>query len=240
MQNRIRTVLCPAALGCIALMLIAVSAVNANERKRVRTEAITVLVDTSEVPDLNDWAAQAKTLVEKWYPIVSKALKSKNFTPPRTLSLVFKKDMGGVAGTAGQTITIAASWVKRHPEDFGMVIHEMTHVIQSYPNYNAPWLVEGIADYIRFFLYEPKTKLPSINPQKATYHDGYKTTAAFLAWVVKKYDKKLIGQLNQALRGDTYNDDLFVKYTGRNLDTLWQEFLADQARTESGSQQRTG
>ena len=38
------------------------------------------------------------------------------------------------AGTTGDTIHVSADWIKKHPDDFGLVIHEMTHVIQHYPN----------------------------------------------------------------------------------------------------------
>ena len=40
-----------------------------------------------------------------------------------------------------------AQWISDHPDDFGMVIHELIHVIQAYPaaGDKPGWLVEGIA-----------------------------------------------------------------------------------------------
>jgi hypothetical protein len=192
--------------------------------------AVKVTVDTSEVPELADWGARAKALVVTWHPTIARLLHSDGFTPPAEVALVFKKDKKGVAGTAGTTIFIAADWVKRHPEDYGMVIHELTHVIQAYPRFDCPWLVEGIADYIRYYHYEPKTKLPSIDPAKASYRDGYKTTAQFLAWVEGKYDKNLVRELNVALRHGRYQPDVFKDRTGRSLDQLWAEFIASVKR----------
>jgi hypothetical protein len=195
-------------------------------RAQPRPAAVRVTLDTAEVPELADWADQARRLVVKWHPLIAEMLKSDGFTPPAEVKLVFKKDMKGVAGTAGTTIFIAADWVKQHPEDTGMVIHELTHVIQSYPKYDPPWLVEGIADYVRFYHFEPRTKLPRIDPAKARYQDGYQTTAQFLAWAERKYDKALVAKLNRALRQEKYKDELFQTYTSRSLDQLWAEFVA--------------
>ena len=65
-------------------------------------------------------------------------------------------------------------------------------------NRGAGWLVEGIADYIRFYHYEPQTKL-TLNPRRASYKDGYRTTAMFLAWVEKNQEKGIVRKLNEAL-----------------------------------------
>ena len=38
------------------------------------------------------------------------------------------------------------------------MVHETVHCVQQYrTRNNAHWLVEGIADYIRFFKYEPSS-----------------------------------------------------------------------------------
>jgi len=186
--------------------------------------AVEVVVDTSAVPDLADWGQKAGDVVRKWDPRISELLKSEKFTPPRKVTLVFK-EMDGIAGTSGNKIAISAQWVREHPDDFGMVIHEFVHVVQSYPKYEHVWLVEGIADYVRYIHFEPKTELGPIDAEKASYRDGYGTTARFLAWAEKKYDKQLVKKLNAALRQTRYEDRLFEDYTGHTLDDLWKEFL---------------
>jgi hypothetical protein len=190
---------------------------------------VRVTVDTSEVPDLAPWGDKAKTLVEKWHPKIAELLKSEGFTPPSRVKLVFKKNMEGVAGTSGDTITIAADWVKQHPDDYGMVIHELTHVVQSYPGNDAGWLVEGIADYVRFFHFEPKTRLGRLDA-KASYRDGYRTAARFLAWVERTQDKEAVRKLNAALRTGRYDQRLFKEYTGKDLDRLWTDFVASSKK----------
>jgi hypothetical protein len=195
-----------------------------------KAKSVQVSVDTSEVPDLADWGKQAKALAEKWHPTISHLLKSDGFTPPTAIKIVFKKDMKGVAYASGTTIVIAANWVHKHPEDLGMVVHELTHTIQGYRSRRNPgWLVEGIADYIRFFHFEPQTKI-HVNPRRASYRDGYRTTAKFLAYVEKAHDKEIIGKLNEALRTGKYRDDLFKTRTSKTLDQLWSAFLASLER----------
>src|SRR5262245_52058641 len=107
-----------------------------------RPVPVKVSVDTTEVPNLADWGKKAKGLVEKWHPAITELLKSDGFTPPAEVKLVFKKEMKGVAYARGNTIVIAADWVTKHPDDYGMVVHELTHVIQAYRrNRGAGWLV---------------------------------------------------------------------------------------------------
>jgi hypothetical protein len=192
--------------------------------------ALTVTVDTKEVPELRDWGKKAQQTVEKWHPLIAKMLQSDGFTAPDRVQLVFKKDMKGVAYATGNTIVIAAHWVKEHPDDLGMVVHELTHVVQAYPggNRDAGWLTEGIADYVRFFHYEPKTKLRL--PRRASYRDGYRTTALFLAWIEKNHDKDIVRKLNADLRKGKYRSSLFKKYTSKSVDDLWTAFVAEQER----------
>ncbi len=187
-----------------------------------------ITIDVSDAPEARPWAEQAKKLVETWFPIVSQLLATDHYTPPKTLKLTFKKDISYPAYTSGPEITISASWIQKHPDDFGMVIHEMVHVQQGYPSRrNTPgWLVEGIADYIRWWRYEPEAPRTPINPAKASYRDSYRTTAAFLAYLVGKYDRTLVRQLDQALRSGAYSDEIFHKATGKTLDALWAEFVA--------------
>ena len=196
-------------------------------------EAVTVTTDFSEAPELKDWAGKARALCETWYPKVEKFLATEGFTPPRKVELVFKKDMDGVAGTSGTKIEISARYVTDHPDDFGMVIHELTHVVQSYPKYEPGWLVEGVADYVRCWRFEPKAPRPKIDTQgKASYRDGYKTAAAFLAWLDDDHEGT-IKKLNKALRAGECGEATFKELTGKDLNALWGEFLKAQETVES-------
>ena len=148
-------------------------------------------MDTSDAPETADWADKAKALVEKWHPIVADMLKSDGFTAPGEIKLIFKKEMNGIAYASGTRVVIAAAWIKKRPDDYGMVIHEMTHTIQAYRGRNPGWLVEGIADYVRFFKFEPG-KIGRINAEQAHFDGSYRVSAAFLAFVTDKYDGQLV------------------------------------------------
>jgi hypothetical protein len=112
-------------------------------------------VDVKDAPEMKEWAEKSARLCEQWYSRINDDLKSERFQPPRRVRMTIKK-MNGVAYTSGARITGSAAFFKQHPDDFGAMIHETVHVVQGYrlPG-NPGWLVEGIADYIRFFKYEP-------------------------------------------------------------------------------------
>lgn len=189
------------------------------------------VLDISDVEsdaDLVEWAGQSKTLCEEWYPIVCRFLATEEWNAPPQVTLIFKKELKVPAFAGGNQIHVSAKWVKEHPDDFGCVIHELTHIIQAYPHSRDKpgWLVEGIADYIRFWKYEPEVPRPRIDREKASYKDSYRTTAAFLAWISWKYDKRIVPKLDRALRQGKYSDAIFGDVTGRSLDALWEEFVS--------------
>lgn len=185
-----------------------------------------IVVEAHETPDLADWAKRAGQLCAEWYPKVAILLASEGFTPPDQVTLRFRADMKGVAAASGNVINFAAGYVRGHTNDWGMVVHELTHVVQSYPPGGPGWLVEGIADYIRLSHFEPHAPKPRLNPDKASYRDAYKTTAMFLAWVEQQHDPKLVAKLNAALRQRKYSPDVFKEATGKTVDELWADFTA--------------
>lgn len=202
----------------------AAQAAEPPRQKPKQNLSLQVDLEISEVPEMNEWCERSKQVLVKWYPTLVEALKIEGYTPPHRVRLIFKKDMKGVAGTSGTRIVCAARWFKAHPDDVGALIHELVHVIQSYPKYDPPWLVEGIADYVRFWVYEPNVKQRRLDPARIRYQDSYRTTAAFLAWLVKTQDKEIVLKLNKACRKGQYKEALFKEYTGKDLNTLWEEF----------------
>jgi hypothetical protein len=190
-----------------------------------------VVVDASQIQGVAGmeaaaaFAAGVPKLVGDGYPMIVRVLGAQPATPPKQVTVVFDKGMDGVAATGGDEIHVAARYVEGHPDDTGMIIHELTHVVQAYPKYDPVWLVEGIADYVRFYHYEPAAKRPHPNPATATYHDSYRTTAAFLDWAVRTYDPDLVKKLDAALKAGNYSEDVFVRSTGKGLDKLNAEWI---------------
>ncbi|MHC5536758.1 basic secretory protein-like protein [Singulisphaera rosea] len=195
-----------------------------------KAPAVRVRLDVSEVPELTAWGEKAKSLCETWYPKITEMLETDGFRPPRSVTLAFKKDMDGVAGTSGSKIEISAKWVQEHPDDFGMVIHELVHVVQSYPEYRPSWVVEGIADYIRYWEFEPKSGGRRFDPKRSSYRNGYQPAASLLAWLEESKRKGIIDELNQALRKGTCTEATFKELTGTSVDQLWNEFLEARRR----------
>lgn len=206
-----------------------------------------VILDFADAPESEIWSKLAKALVESWYPKLTELLatdgrdpmtnesKGTAFKPPLEIKLVFKKTLNVPAYASGGTITINGEWITKHPEDLGMVIHELTHVIQQYPNSRSKpgWLVEGIADYIRWWRYEPELHAgpgrTKVDPAKAKYTDSYRTTAVWLAWCSRKYDMRLVPSLDHAMREREDPMPIFEKLTGRSPDDLWKEFVGTRS-----------
>lgn len=192
---------------------------------------MTVTLDVSRSPELSDWAIQAGEYALRWYPQLAALLASDGFTPARDITLIFKP-MDGVAFCSGDTITIAAKWVHDHPDDFGMVVHELTHVIQGYPGRrgNPHWLVEGIADYVRYYIVEPDSPRRRFNPQRESYERGYQPAAGMLHWIEQTAGPGVVTQLNRALREGRYSAKLFREVAGDEPGALWEQYKASLAK----------
>lgn len=204
-----------------------------------KLRAPTFVLDVSEVAnDANAlrWGESAKELCEEWFHVLCSFLATDSWTPPETVRLVIKKELAAPGVTSGATISCSHKWITEHPDDFGMVIHELTHVVQNYPrsSKNPGWLVEGIADYLRYWKYESEVPHRRIG-SNASYRDGYGTTGSFLAWMVWKYDRRVVRKLDDALRKNEYRDDLFKEATGKDLSDLWIEFIAHEQRNAGKS-----
>jgi hypothetical protein len=189
-------------------------------------------VDISQAPDLGIWSATAEKQMEESWADTDALLYSDKFIPPNAVNVVYKTGPGvtGVAATGGGVMTVNSAWCRAHPDDTGLTVHETSHVIQAYSTYNPVWMVEGIADYIRWVKFEPEHFHPRINVQKATYHDAYQTTATFLGWCELHYDSRLVTKLSQNVRFGTFKTSLFKDDCGKDVDTLWAEFIADYQR----------
>lgn len=183
-------------------------------------------VDVSEAPDVAAWAARAKAQMESFWPDAAALLYSDGFVTPNAVNIVYKTGPGvtDVAAYGGGVMTVNAKWCREHPEDTALTVHEMAHVVQSG---GAPgWLVEAVADYIRWVKYEPQNHHPRIDVAKATPRDPYRTGATFLGWLELNYDRKLVTKLNDDARFGRYKDELFLRYCGKDIDALWKEFVA--------------
>lgn len=194
-------------------------------------------VDTTETPDLTDWAKRELIpALKKWYPLIVKMLPSDGYAAPKTFSITFTDRYKGVAATMGNRIEGNPGWYRGQlkGEAIGSMVHELVHVAQQYGRSRQPgatrapgWLTEGIPDYIRWYLYEPQTKGCEISSKRAAtarFDASYRVSANFLNYVISKYDKDLIQELNAAMREGRYDAELWRKRTHHTVEELAEEW----------------
>ena len=192
-------------------------------------------IDLTAAPDRADWCREKlQPLVQEWYPRIVALLPSEGYSAPTKLTLQFRTDMGVVPASAGGAhVNLNAPWFRseQQREALGAVVHELVHVVQSYPGPREKpqaeptpgWIVEGIADYVRWYLYEPQSKGAELTPAQlaAARHDAsYRVTANFLDWVSRKHDRELVPKLNAASRAGKYSTQLWTDRTGLPLSEL--------------------
>jgi hypothetical protein len=182
------------------------------------------VVDVSDAPEMKEWAEKAARVCERQYSMICEELRSDGFKPLTVVSMTLKTSYNGVAEAGGGRITGSVKYFKAHTDDVGAMVHETVHVVQRYGRGRNPgWLVEGIADYLRFFKYE-SGKLRKLAPESARYNGSYQTTARFLAFVTEKYDKELVRKLNAAMREGKYKEEIWKEITGKTVEELGQEW----------------
>ena len=125
---------------------------------------------------------------------------------------------------------VSSHWIEKNPDDIGLVIHELTHVIQAYPSPHPGWLTEGVADYIRWAIYEgkPLDWFP-IDKKPQGYKASYQVTGGFLLWLELDRAPGIVRKLNAAMRHKAYDQEVFKTETGLTLDELWDAYLKERA-----------
>ena len=191
-----------------------------------------VHLDVTEVPQLTEWGNKAKILIEEWYPRALNMIPTKGFEVPSEIWLKFEKKEEGVAATSENHIFVSSNWIEKHPEDIGCVFHEMVHVIQNYKGHVPGWITEGIADYLRWALYEGKNQSwYPLNDKPQGYKASYQITGGFFLWLETEACPGIVNKLNTAARKDELKDlSIFEKASGKPIDALWDEYLKDRKK----------
>lgn len=189
---------------------------------------INVEVDVKEAPDAAEWAESAKRRLIYWFPKIVEALDGEDavvkIPEDYTIRLIFK-DMDGVAYAAGRSIVVSSRWIKQRPDDFGLVVHEATHVAQAYRN-GEFWTTEGIADYVRYYVSEPRSRNRwAIDPERSSYKQGYGIAAAFIDWAIREKDPEFLIKLHRSLRVGKSAEKFFAEEYQTTPDALWKEFV---------------
>jgi hypothetical protein len=238
----------------LAVILFAVSAIAQDTKSRspytfqTTDGRFIIAIDTSAAPELDDWAEQKLApVLAVWYPKIVALLPSTGFTAPPAYSIIVQK-MDGVAYASGTKVVVSEKWIQdeMNGEAIGSILHESVHVVQQYHGYGPSWLIEGIADYVRWFKFEPQShgadivwmqKLGS-RPGDACsivvpctdghfsprYDASYRISANFLNWVSVNYDSNIVTELNADLRQRKYTGDFWKRHTGKTVQELGDEW----------------
>jgi len=180
-----------------------------------------------EVEHLRPWGEKAQAIMTEWQPRIVNLLAGEGFTPPPPTMLIIAKGETGIAGTTLGRVTVYSNWIEKRPEDLGLAVHELVHVVQAYPAGKGPvWVTEGVADYIRCGVYEAKPMEWFPRPKEAKgYQKGYQVAGGFLLWLETGKAPGIVRRLNSAMRLGTYQDAMFEQWAGKPLDALWAEYV---------------
>jgi hypothetical protein len=146
------------------------------------------------------------------------------------LRVVVSPERSDVAGQAGYELGINAHNFDTGRDatdqnDFiGVMHHEIAHYYQVNTSGAPGWIIEGMADFVRF-----KSGYNSLNPRSkgGSYKDGYTNTAYFLWYLDDKYPN-FVRQIELDLHGpsNSWDPNYFPNKTGKTVDDLWDEYQA--------------
>jgi hypothetical protein len=191
---------------------------------------VEIALDVSDAPEMKAWGDKVVRVCEREYPDICSFLASDGYTPPTQIKMALKSDYNGVAEASGARIKGSVKYFTKNPNDVGAMVHETVHCVQQYKGRGNPgWLVEGIADYVRFWRYEPG-KAGRLQPERAKYDGSYRTTAAFLAFLTERYDRQAVPKLNAMCREGRYTPEVWRVLTGKSVEELNQEWRQSLAR----------
>jgi Peptidase of plants and bacteria len=203
-----------------------------------------IAIDTSAAPELADWARhKLAPVLAAWYPKIAALLPSAGYTAPAAYSIIVQK-MDGVAYTTGTNVFVSERWIQdqMNGEAIGSLVHESVHVVQQYRHGHAPsWLVEGMADYVRWFKYEPQSHGADIvwmrklgGDFSPRYDASYRVSANFLNWISVNYDSNVVTEVNADLREGKYTRDFWKQHTDKTVQELgdeWKKQIEAQLHT---------
>ncbi|WP_374163529.1 basic secretory protein-like protein [Arcticibacter sp. MXS-1] len=201
---------------------------SAQESQPVRQKGYT-LHFTSNDPALN--ADVKARMIRTFFEVYPRLAKEYNTKTLKEVTFLVDTAYKGVAATSDGRVVYSSHWLRIHPEDIDVVTHEVMHIVQDYGDTNGPgWLTEGIADYVRFkFGVDNQGAGWALPPYKEgqSYRNSYRITARFLHWLETKGHKGIVRKMDAHMRAHTYSDELWAKYTGKDLDGLWSQYVAN-------------
>lgn len=219
--------------GYSFLMVLGLAALSPAEPEAAKGFTLTVSGDIE--PDFAPTVGRLTALYYQSYPKLVARFEDPKKPAPRHIRLVLERDMKVPAYCSGDKITASVEWLRKHPDDIGLLTHELTHAVQAYPSSRPGWLTEGIADYARQ-LYGPETQpgwsLPTRLTKKQSYRDSYRVTARFLVWLDARHPG-VVDKVHRRMQAKEFAVGDFQTFAGESLDALWEACVADLDKKQS-------
>lgn len=204
----------------------------ANAAKPDAAPGYSLLISGEIEPDFAPTVGRLAALFYESYPKLVERFEHPQKPAPRQIRLVFEHGLKVPAHCRGDVVTVSVDWMRRNPNDLGLLTHELTHAVQAYPSAEPGWFTEGLADYARK-LYGPKDQpgwsLPTQLTEKQSYKDSYRTTARFLVWLEEKHPGA-VDKLHRRMQDRAYTPDDWKTFTGSTVDELWSACVRELGR----------
>jgi hypothetical protein len=213
--------------GLVILGMLAGTSLHAQQKPEVIKKKGYELTFESNYAALDP--ALKQRLISTFFEVYPKLAKAYNSKTLKKVSFLVDTAYDGVAATSNGKVVYSSMWMDKHPEDIDVVTHEVMHIVQDYGNSVGPgWLTEGIADYARFKFgvdnAGAKWALPELKPEHH-YQNSYRITARFFNWIETKVKAGTVTAVDASLRDHSYTPAIWTTLTGKDLDTLWADYV---------------
>ena len=199
-------------LGVAMLVAAAGSAALARQR-------FEYAFDTSGAPELAAFTARRLApAVREWYPKLVDMFPSQGWKPYGKVTFEYKDGISCPAYAAGPRVTIQRKWLKENPGDIGCVIHELMHVVQGGYRRTPDWITEGVADYVRWYIFEPESRgcEMDVRNDDVRFNGSYRVSANFLNYVESHFPG-IVKDLNALCRNGKYSEAFWKSRTGKTV-----------------------
>lgn len=193
--------------------------------------SLSIVVDADEAPELAPAGEEIRRRAQSWWRIINQELASPGYRPPDTVTLRFTRSLPDrIAGhAAGTVIELNAPYVAAHPialypQFYNFAGHELVHIVQNYPR-RIPWITEGIADYVRYYVLFPQDRERAFNPQAGDFRRGYQPAASLLDYIERVHGLGSVRRLNAAMRNGDDGELVLAQIAGEPLEQVWGKVI---------------
>lgn len=214
---------------CLVLICLGATPLWAQADKKddappAKPPALTLTIEGEIEPKLAPVVGRFVAVFYESYPKLLERFDHPEKPAPRKIRLAFANGIKVPAYCSGDKITVSIEWISKHPDDLGLLTHELTHAVQKYPNADPGWLTEGLADYARH-LYGPRDqpgwRLPAKFGPNDKHTSGYTTTGRFLLWLDGKHPGS-VDKLHRKMQDGAFKNEDWQAITGQDVEALWK------------------